>query len=157
MSRANVLKELAVVEKKEEFAAELRLLIADADSNLVAKCLDWCSLKRVALQAVPSAVACLEELRRSPPDVLALAADLPWGGGDGVLQIIGEEAALKSVPVILIDGDSNAIFPHSAMPANVVGRLVKPLDVDTLFELGFAAADCRDVWTVAIGGPDNDG
>lgn len=55
-------------------------MLADQDANLIARCNEWSSLKRISLRSVRSGVECLEELRRSRPDVLALAIDLPWGG-----------------------------------------------------------------------------
>lgn len=124
---------------------KLNLLIADTDNQLIARCQEWCLLKHIALQYARSGLACLEKLRHSPPDVLALAVDLPWGGGDGVLQVMSEESALSQIPVVLIDGEAGAVYPRGALPGNVLGRLAKPFDVETLLELGFAAADCREL------------
>lgn len=124
---------------------KLNLLIVDTDNQLIARCREWCSLKCIALRHAPSGLACLKALRQYPPDVLVLAIDLPWGGGDGVLQVMSEESALSKIPVILIEGEFSAAYPRGVLPGNVVGRLSKPFEVESLLELGFAAADCQEL------------
>jgi CheY-like chemotaxis protein len=45
---------------------------------------------------------CLKKLRQHKPDLLILEQDLPWGGGDGVLARMREEATELTVPVVLV-------------------------------------------------------
>ena len=122
---------------------ELSLMIADVDESLVARCKQWCSLKRTVLRSVQAGVECLEELRRSPPDVLALAIDLPWGGGDGVLAVMAEESRLIGIPVILLTRAESITYPRGALPANVIGCLIKPFEVTALFDIAHTALGCR--------------
>lgn len=124
---------------------ELNIIIADPDDGLVARCRQWCALKRIALQAVNAGVECIEKLRQSPPDVLALAVDLPWGGADGVLAVMEEESRLRSIPVILLTRDESVACPRVAFPENVVGRLTKPFQVTELLEIVCSAADYQDI------------
>jgi CheY-like chemotaxis protein len=44
---------------------------------------------------------CAERLRQDPPDLLALAQDLPWGRAEGVLALMAE-GHLPAVPVLLL-------------------------------------------------------
>lgn len=48
---------------------------------------------------------CLESIRENEPDVLVIEPDLLWGGGDGVLSIVGDEPELARIPVMLIIPD----------------------------------------------------
>ena len=122
----------------------MRLMVADADEGMLERCERYSSLNGIALRTASGGVECLAELRRSPPDVLVLDMDLPWGGGDGVLSIMREDDSLARIPVVLLDRNSEAAFRPGRFPANVVGRLVKPLDVDMLFDSACSAADCRE-------------
>ena len=123
---------------------ELRLMIADADVDLLALCKQWCELKRISLQSVESGVDCLRELRQSPPDVLALALDLPWGGGDGVLAVMGQESRLNAIPVILLTSEESSARPRTASPANVIGRLTKPFQATDLLDVALSTASGQD-------------
>jgi CheY-like chemotaxis protein len=40
--------------------------------------------------AALSGLECVDRLRERVPDVLVLEPQLPWGGGDGVLAMMGE-------------------------------------------------------------------
>jgi len=122
----------------------MRLMVADADESILERCENYSSLNGIALQIAKGGIECLDALRRSPPDVLVLDMDLPWGGGDGVLTVMREDDLLASIPVVLLDRNSDSGVGPGRFPANVVGRLIKPLDVDTLFDSACSAADCRE-------------
>jgi CheY-like chemotaxis protein len=115
-------------------------MIADSDERVLERCKRYSSLRGIALRTAKGGVECLDELRRSPPDVLVLDLDLPWGGGDGVLTVMHEDASLARIPVVLLDKHGGG--GPGRFPANVVGRLIKPLDVATLFDSAYSAADC---------------
>jgi len=51
--------------------------------------------------AVSGGIECVAELRRQRSDVLLLEAPLLWGGSDGVLSVLRDEAAAQ-MPVVLI-------------------------------------------------------
>ncbi|HVW37115.1 MAG TPA: response regulator, partial [Pirellulales bacterium] len=122
----------------------MRLMVADADESILERCENYSSRNGIALQIAKGGIECLDALRRSPPDVLVLDIDLPWGGGDGVLTVMREDDLLAGIPVVLLDRNAASGFGPGRFPANVVGRLVKPLDVATLFDSACSAADCRE-------------
>ena len=123
----------------------MRVLIADCDESVLKRCAEDCFHRSIALRSATGGVDCLAELRRWPPDVLVLDAELPWGGGDGVLEIMGEDDALARIPVVLLDGNSANPAGPGRFPPNVVGRLLKPVDIATLLDSVYSAADCREL------------
>jgi DNA-binding NtrC family response regulator len=124
----------------------MHLIIADSDDGFLEACERYASLQGVTLRTAKGGLECLDELRRSPPDVLALDMELPWGGGDGVLSVMRDDELLASIPVVLLDLNSKIGAGPGRFPPNVVGRLIKPLDVATLFDCVYSAADCRDIF-----------
>lgn len=122
----------------------MRLMVADADEGMLERCKRHSSLNGIALRTATGGIECLAELRRWFPDVLVLDMHLPWGGGDGVLTVMREDDLLARIPVVLLDRNADCGVGPRHFPENVVGRLVKPLDVDTLFDSACSAADCRE-------------
>jgi CheY-like chemotaxis protein len=47
-------------------------------------------------------VDCLEQFRVHQPDVLVLEAPIPWGGSEGVLDLLQSECGGQQVRVILV-------------------------------------------------------
>jgi response regulator RpfG family c-di-GMP phosphodiesterase len=45
---------------------------------------------------------CVARLRERVPDVLVLEPHMPWGGGDGILAMMGEVPHLATVPVMIL-------------------------------------------------------
>ena len=125
----------------------MRLLVADADEKLLDQCEAYSSQQGVVLQTARGGVECVAALRRRPPDVLVLDAELPWGGGDGVLTLMCEDDSLARVPVVLLGSDAGAGVDLGRFSANVVGRLVKPLDAATIFDSAASAADCGEFFS----------
>lgn len=126
----------------------MRVLIAGSDESVLKRCAENCFRQSIALRSATGGVDCLAELRRWRPDVLVLDAELPWGGGDGVLEIMSEDDALARIPVVLLDRNSGNGGP-GRFPPNVVLRLLKPVDVATLFDSVYSAADCRELFAPA--------
>lgn len=46
-------------------------------------------------------------LRESLPDVLVIELELPWGGGDGVLELSHEQLELHRVPVFVLSAEQS--------------------------------------------------
>ena len=124
----------------------MRLLLADSDESILKRCEKGCSNNGITLRTAKGGVECLAELRRSPPDVLVLDVDLPWGGGDGVLEVMCDDDSLARIPVVLLDRNAAGCGGPGRFPANVVGRLVKPLDVPALLDSAYSAADCHELF-----------
>ena len=82
------------------------LLIADADSKLSQLYVQFFSEFGFEVETASDGLECLDKLRQFKPHVLILDLDMPWGGGDGVLARMREDADLPRVPVVLVTGDS---------------------------------------------------
>ena len=50
------------------------------------------------MTAALSGLECAARLRECVPDVLVLEPQLPWGGGEGVLAMMGEVPSLRLFP-----------------------------------------------------------
>jgi CheY-like chemotaxis protein len=55
-----------------------------------------------SVQCVNSAIECVAKMRETKVDLLILEAPLPWGGSEGVLEIIQNEGSWKNLPVVLV-------------------------------------------------------
>ena len=65
-----------------------------------------------------SGVDCVTALREFRPDVLVLEANIPWGGGDGVLAVHDEEPELKNNLVVILTSrcESGLLYRLSDYP-----------------------------------------
>ncbi len=52
-------------------------------------------------------LGCLAEVVALEPDVLVIALDLPWGGGDGVIARLNDGLPVRQKPLILVIGDAS--------------------------------------------------
>lgn len=77
---------------------------------------------------------CLERLRESLPDVLVIEPELPWGGGDGVLEMVHEELELHGTSVFVLTAERNrsAMYRISRFPN--ADFAMQPLGVQQLVE-----------------------
>lgn len=75
---------------------------------------------------------CVARLRERVPDVLVLEPQLPWGGGDGVLAMMGEVPQLATVPVMVLTScrDPRLLEAVARFPVSDYQR--KPLAPDRL-------------------------
>ncbi len=48
-------------------------------------------------------VTCLEYLRTNKFAVLVIEIHLPWGQGDGVIDVMSKEDAIETIPTVLLD------------------------------------------------------
>lgn len=71
---------------------------------------------------------CLESIRKSEPDVLVIEPDLLWGGGDGVLSVVGDEPSLSRIPVMLIIPDLVHPSAQLVAPFPVSDCALQPLN-----------------------------
>jgi len=58
--------------------------------------------------AVADGLQCITALRSLQPDVLVIAAEIPWGGADGVVARLKEELPAYRRPSIILIGDTPA-------------------------------------------------
>lgn len=112
----------------------VRVLIADPDRYLVASYRDRLWRHGLEVATATDGLECLDLLRRFEPDVLVLDPSLPWGGGDGVLTLMHEEADIPSIPVILITAHFDRSLLYHLSRFQVEGSYVKPLSASRLVE-----------------------
>lgn len=84
---------------------------------------------------------CVQQLGELHPDVLILDLDLNWGGGDGVLAWLREEACAPSVPVVLLaTAGAPQLFAELGEPP-VVACLAKPFTLAALLRCVHSALE----------------
>jgi DNA-binding response OmpR family regulator len=79
-----------------------------------------------------SGLQCVARLRERAPDVLVLEPQLPWGGGEGVLAMMGEIPALASVPVMVLTSCRDPRLMEAVSRFPVSDYQLKPLAADRL-------------------------
>ena len=79
----------------------LLVLLALRDETRIKSYREFLGREGFQVATATDGLKCLASLRILTPDVLVIERDLPWGGGDGVLARIDEEADLPKIPVIL--------------------------------------------------------
>lgn len=109
-----------------------RILIADDDELL-------CELVSFKLEAaghdvevVSNGLAALEALRHETPDVLILDSMMPVMSGPEVLQAVKADAAMSSMPVIMLTARKGQEDVVSALRAGAADYLTKPFMPDEL-------------------------
>jgi DNA-binding response OmpR family regulator len=70
---------------------------------------------------------CVARLRERAPDVLLLEPQLPWGGGDGIVAIMGESPVLASVPVMILTSFRNSPILRTVTRFPIRDYQLKPL------------------------------
>jgi DNA-binding response OmpR family regulator len=88
----------------------IRVLLAEPDHALVTSYQARLSKEGFEVQIVNNGLDCLNALHTFEPDVLVLEQELPWGGGDGVLDVMHDVYELPLVPVFIIT--SRDSFAH---------------------------------------------
>lgn len=120
------------VHSRSNGSTAIRVLMADPDASLSAtyrKPLLW---EGFELATAASGLECISRLRERLPDVLVLEPHMLWGGGDGVLAIMGEDPDLAIVPVMVLTScrDSHVLKGMERFP--ISDYHVKPLAPDRL-------------------------
>ena len=83
----------AVVQPRSNGSTLIRVLMADPDESLQPLYREPLLQKGFIVTAALSGLECAARLRERVPDVLVLEPQLPWGGGEGVLAMMGEVPA----------------------------------------------------------------
>jgi len=86
------------------------------------------------LVTATSGLECVARLRERVPDVLVLEPQLPWGGGEGVLAMMGEIPALATVPVMVLTSCRDSRLLEAVARFPVSDYQLKPLAADRLAE-----------------------
>jgi hypothetical protein len=80
------------------------VVIAYQNPSFLAAFRDFLHVQGHNVEIAIDGLSCLDALRRSQPDALAIGSDLLWGGSDGIISLIQEDPMLQSIPVLLLMG-----------------------------------------------------
>jgi DNA-binding response OmpR family regulator len=125
-------KSEAVVQPRSNGSKLIRVLMADPDESLHPVYREPLSREGFEVDMALSGLECVSRLRERVPDMLVLEPQLPWGGGDGVLAIMGEDPDLAAVPVMVLTScrDPHVLERVARFP--ISDYHVKPLAPDLL-------------------------
>ena len=113
---------------------DIRVLIADSDWKLLGRYEFFLEESGLEVAVADTALQCVELLRDFEPDVLVLEAELPWGQGDGVLDLMQTEPDVPVRPVIVLSSRPEAEGLHQVGAIEVAEYHQKPLSPKALRE-----------------------
>lgn len=96
------------MEKLDPSVADRILLIADNDVRRRGELRRFFSSSGFLAASASNGLECLATLVALEPDVLVIALEIPWGGGDGVIARLNDGLSIRKKPVILVIGDAPA-------------------------------------------------
>lgn len=120
-----------------------RILLADADQYLLNSYSTYLWQHEASPSVARSGLECLERLKESLPDVLVLAAELPWGGAEGVLALMAEQPSLRPSVVMLLSHKRNRSALYRLSSFKVDDYQLKPLTAAQLVVRIGALLVCR--------------
>ncbi len=82
------------------------VLIADSDVRCRTRLRHFLSKRGFLVIGTADGLGCLEQLVGMQPDVLVMAWDIPWGGGDGVIARLNDGLPIGKRPIVLVFGDA---------------------------------------------------
>ena len=86
-------------------AMDAILLIADNDVRRRGELRRFFSGNGFLVAAAADGLGCLAELVALEADVLVIALEIPWGGGDGVIARLNDGLPVRRKPLIVVIGD----------------------------------------------------
>jgi DNA-binding response OmpR family regulator len=98
----SIVNRIDAAEPRSNRSNPIRVLMADPDESLQQMYREALLQEGFEAIAAASGLQCVARLRERVPDVLVLEPLLPWGGGDGVLAMMGEIPGLAMVPVLVL-------------------------------------------------------
>lgn len=102
-----------------------RFLIADRDPAIREQARRILINRGHAAYTAADGLQCIEQLRQISPTFLVLDPQIPWGGGDGVLEWLHDESPFSEVKVLLVDeGGSGSMSAIAAK--QITGHLNRP-------------------------------
>jgi DNA-binding response OmpR family regulator len=117
----------AVAEQRSNGPRPIRVLMADPDESLQPLYREPLMQDGFELATATGGLECVARLRERVPDVLVLEPQLPWGGGEGVLAIMGENPELATVPVMVLTSCRDARLLEAVSRFPVSDYQLKPL------------------------------
>jgi CheY-like chemotaxis protein len=83
------------------------LLIADSDVRRRRELRRFFSRSGFLVAGASDGLGCLATLTALEPDILLVALDIPWGGGDGVIARLNDGLPVRRRPLVLVMGDAS--------------------------------------------------
>jgi DNA-binding NtrC family response regulator len=119
----------------------IRVLVADPDEALLATYQTRLVRDGFVVATARSGLECVETMREFRPQLLILEPAMPWGGGDGVLDVMHDVWEIPSVPVFVITShETLARIDFRQFPL-VTHLQTKPVAPDVLVKLERHIAD----------------
>ncbi len=110
------------------------LLIAEADAELCADYKRMFAGSGLLLETAADGLDCWSKLQNHCPDALVIDVDLLWGGSDGVIARLREDAEDASNPEVFVTGyEPPEILARRAGVA-VDRCFKKPLDINVVLD-----------------------
>lgn len=122
----------AFVGRRSNGPRPIRVVMADPDESLHSVYGKRLAEEGFTVAAAFNGLECVARLREGVPDVLVLEPQLPWGGGDGVLAMMGEVPELAKVPVMVLTSCRDPRLLESVWRFPVSDYQLKPLAPDRL-------------------------
>jgi DNA-binding response OmpR family regulator len=112
----------------------VRVLIADPDESLLASYREALTREGCEVATATDGLDCMAKLRSFAPDVLVLEPTQLWGGGDGVLARMHEEADVPPAKVLILSArrDLDRLDRDAALA--ISEYQIKPVPPDRLVE-----------------------
>jgi two-component system alkaline phosphatase synthesis response regulator PhoP len=87
---------------EEVLQMSVRVLLADPDQPLLSRYQDFLGQLGFEVETATTGVDCVDKLRQFSPNLLVLEPELPWGWGEGVLSVLGDECREPRIPVLVL-------------------------------------------------------
>ena len=120
------------VQPQSNGSKPIRVLMADPDESLHPLYREPLLREGFEVDRALSGIECVSRLRERVPDVLVLEPQLPWGGGDGVLAVMGGDPQLATVPVMVLTSCRDPRILEAVTRFPVSDYQLKPLAPDRL-------------------------
>jgi CheY-like chemotaxis protein len=110
------------------------LLIADSDKDSLDVARQYLLLRGYEVETTTGGVECVDKLRRHNDMILILDIKLPWGGGDGVLDVMRGDSTLAQIPVIPTSEQPKTEMPLVSVSPPFPHILLKPYSLKSLLD-----------------------
>src|SRR5687767_8978589 len=110
-----------------------RILIVDDDPNTLEILRRWLQREGYTIVSADNGRACLDELNKEPVDVIVLDVMMPGMDGLQVCEHLRENAAWRSIPVMLLTAKDDIETRSRGMVLGVSEYLTKPVNKLELF------------------------
>ena len=120
------------MEKPDPSVAVPILLIADSDARRRGELRRFFFNSGFLVASASTGLECLAEVVALEADVLVIALEIPWGGGDGVIARLNDGLPIRRKPLILVIGDvpANTLSARTGVaPCNCFSKPLRKEDL----------------------------